>query len=305
MLGLIPLYPNVNSYINLRLKTVSSISPRRTMHSPSLPPDIFEEVIRHLRFEHLSLSACSLVCRTWVYPARRHLFYSLQVPEARSDLLQFLSTTPEVSQHIKELRLGHDNPLVKSRHRLNPSSLRRLLQCLPSLRSLSINAGFWEPSMTNDIPSEALPLNFPLLHSLSLTRVIIGGGTYGGIFGIRYSLLRLLALFPSLKQVHLLHTWVGDDSHLAQVSNEGLSSLDLALEKLVIHSQQSPGSLLNFFQVTRCFREIHQLDISCPEAGLVQPLHDFLIEAGSRITNLRLDLTCAVHWVMAESTWNI
>lgn len=271
---------------------------------PALYPEIIEDILRHLESDKAALMACALVSRTWVYTTRRHLFRNLQIREAQPDLVPFLANTPTISRHIQELRLGHSSPVVKSRHRLNTTTIRDILRNLPALTSLTLDGGFWEVGdfgVDSDSFADTRFRTFTQLQSLTLTRVLIGGAVHAGIEGLRYNLHRLLVLFPCLRRISLLQTWVGDDWHLNELTNDLLSPLNLDLEFLVIHTTQSTASLLNFFQVSHCTRSLRRLDITCPEPTHLSPFREFISEVGSHITHLRLDLTCAIEWVVDES----
>lgn len=279
-------------------------SQAKSINIPLLFPELVDEVLKHLRSDRASLRACALVSQAWVHSARRYLFQSLWVAEARATLVRFVGSTPTVSCHIRELRLGHNATIIRSRHRLNPISVRQLLQYLPTLESLRIDAGFWEGgevAIGDDPVLEGLPSTFPLLRTLVLTRVMIGGNVQAGTTDLRHNLRRLLVLFPSLKRIRLLHTWVGDDSRFTDLTSEDLPPLNLNLESLVIHTSQSTATLLNFFQTLQSTQSLLHLDIACPEPSLIQPLQKYIAEAGSCITHLRLDLTFMIAWVTDES----
>ncbi|KAI0074712.1 hypothetical protein K474DRAFT_1566573, partial [Panus rudis PR-1116 ss-1] len=77
-----------------------------------IPPEIVDTIIDHLYDDRDSLRACSLVCKTWLDPARHHLFEALQVPyyKASGDpgfipFAEFLVGAPDVRPYIKELTL--------------------------------------------------------------------------------------------------------------------------------------------------------------------------------------------------------
>ncbi|KAJ7581623.1 hypothetical protein C8J56DRAFT_1168365 [Mycena floridula] len=46
----------------------------RSESNPSFPQETFEEIIGFLFLEIAALAACSLVCRSWTIPSRRHMF---------------------------------------------------------------------------------------------------------------------------------------------------------------------------------------------------------------------------------------
>ncbi len=77
------------------------------MFSPASLPNELLDMIFEETDEVETLAACSLVCRGWTEPTRRHLFDSILVRRAENfdDLLAFAQTHPHVAAYIKALYL--------------------------------------------------------------------------------------------------------------------------------------------------------------------------------------------------------
>lgn len=57
----------------------SSIKPLSTELCDRLPIEIYERIVGFLFADRMALSTCSLVCRSWYYASRYHLFSGLKV----------------------------------------------------------------------------------------------------------------------------------------------------------------------------------------------------------------------------------
>jgi hypothetical protein len=78
--------------------------------SDNLPPEIVSIITDNLRHHPPSLSACSLVCRTWAFSTRHHLFRSLFVRSFNAQSLLTLLDSPLCTfcHHVRGLRLWGD-----------------------------------------------------------------------------------------------------------------------------------------------------------------------------------------------------
>ncbi len=128
--------------------------------SPStpVPPELTDMVVDHLHDDKPSLSACSLVSRSWLCSARYHMFHSLNirglsVVEGFERFLRFLDSAPDVWMFVKELRLlGHivsSSPHATHFCHLTPLALLSILSKLQSLRSLTLEGLSWDSSEHN------------------------------------------------------------------------------------------------------------------------------------------------------------
>ncbi|KAI0750389.1 hypothetical protein C8Q74DRAFT_1309744 [Fomes fomentarius] len=127
-----------------------------------LPAELCDIIIDHLHGDKLSLCSCALVCRGWLKTARYHLFDALSCDPDKgssSNLVQFLSKTPDVVRHITELELSNYRDM-------DISLLSRLIVPLTRLRILRlINMPL--ASLDSDAGS---PLNIGLnLETLEIT----------------------------------------------------------------------------------------------------------------------------------------
>ncbi|TRM67783.1 hypothetical protein BD626DRAFT_545111 [Schizophyllum amplum] len=93
-----------------------------------LPPELLDEIIRHLRDDKRTLNACSLVARSWLPSSRRYLFTRFElrvdtfchffmfaadmvyaeVVSRYRHLLAFLSAHPDITSYVRELSIQTD-----------------------------------------------------------------------------------------------------------------------------------------------------------------------------------------------------
>lgn len=64
---------------SLELAAMSHPSKSLSRYSPGLPMELVYHVVEGLREDRRSLSACSLVCRSWKHLAQRWLFHHLKI----------------------------------------------------------------------------------------------------------------------------------------------------------------------------------------------------------------------------------
>jgi hypothetical protein len=79
------------------------------MTSTTLPQELFDIAIRYLYDDHTASCACALVCRFWLHPARRNLFYSVRLQFndwTVTDFLELLQSSPELGPYIQKVEWG-------------------------------------------------------------------------------------------------------------------------------------------------------------------------------------------------------
>ncbi|KAI8977715.1 hypothetical protein BD414DRAFT_495412 [Trametes punicea] len=77
---------------------------RRAQHCPPVPGEVADAIIDHLYNDVATLRSCALVCSEWLFASRHHVCSTFKaIPEkfALTDLLHFLTSTPDVSVHIR------------------------------------------------------------------------------------------------------------------------------------------------------------------------------------------------------------
>ena len=171
--------------------------------SPSLPPEILDLVVHHLRNEPTTLKACCLVSKSWIPRARLHLFAQVSFGSVGHDIELWMATFPDPSsspahytrrlnifdlditilasmgalawihhfRHIVELHLKPVLPVGSS----IPVSIAQLRGLSPALRRLHLYR-----STTPFLELLDFICSFPLLEDLTLRFVVATDGVDSG-----------------------------------------------------------------------------------------------------------------------------
>ena len=121
----------------------------------SLPRELLDEILSHLHpddkhNERRTLRNCSLVAESWVHPARRRLFKTVEIRE--KNLQSWLDSIPPANegllQHVRSLSYVTDATLLQATPaaRSTYCALQDYLLSLPQLQHLSLSS--------MDIPSD-------------------------------------------------------------------------------------------------------------------------------------------------------
>lgn len=108
----------------------TNVADAESAHRSTLTTEICDLIFDELHHERPSLLSCSLVCKSWVKPARHNLFNIFVSKPSRASPTQvadFLSGTPAISRHVKVLVLYDHEEL----------SLRDLVTSLTALPRVS------------------------------------------------------------------------------------------------------------------------------------------------------------------------
>ncbi|KAI0704637.1 hypothetical protein C8Q76DRAFT_752267 [Earliella scabrosa] len=102
-----------------------------------VPQELSDIIIDHLHNDKPSLKNCSLVCKAWTDESQHHLFSRLVVGPRLvgttvTDLVPFLSSTPAVAVHVKDLVVSNCN-FVTLAH------LREMVISLPNMSTFTLH----------------------------------------------------------------------------------------------------------------------------------------------------------------------
>ncbi|KAI0750390.1 hypothetical protein C8Q74DRAFT_1309747 [Fomes fomentarius] len=112
----------------------TNVAYAESAHRTILTTEICDLIIDELHHERPSLLSCSLVCKSWVKPARRNLFNIFVAKPSRGSPTQvadFLSGTPAISRHVKVL-------VLYDHEELNLRDLIKSLTALPRVSDLEL-----------------------------------------------------------------------------------------------------------------------------------------------------------------------
>ena len=155
---------------------------------PSLPPEIWDTVIRHLHADNEALIACCLTCRAWLPTSRYYLFrhVRLKTRQAYASFLDALQQSPELPGWIKRLTITES-----SRSPAHPFDVSPMLVRLTGITHLHLRAA-WAVSVCAPFLLEP-DVVFPFL-----TTLILRGGMYDA-----QEMPLLLSAFPMLSYLRL------------------------------------------------------------------------------------------------------
>jgi len=181
-----------------------------------LPQELIDEIISHIPLDdENSLRNCSLVAKSWVYPSRRYLFWTIDI-EGATRLKSWLANIPptniEILQHVRSIECQIADP---------PDSPRPLTDLLrdysPSFRQferLTFFMGFL-PSLTQIGTYTAFQ------HTLSCLRL-----EYCSVTAI--GLVALVNYFPNLARLDLIDLYRMADDQSTTPFSRPLQKLTIA-----------------------------------------------------------------------------
>ena len=135
----------------------------RTTMTPTLPPEILDLIIDHLRDEPITLESCCLVSKSWVLRTSRHLFARVEFDPGKSPIESWMKTFPDPSNspaiYTRSLSISDLQNFTAS-----GSSLQTWVCAFRNLEHMNINA-----TWSMGVQGVLLPLHglSPTLRSLS------------------------------------------------------------------------------------------------------------------------------------------
>lgn len=245
----------------------------------NIPPELLGEIINHLpSHDQKSLRNCSLVAKSWIYPARRRLFEYISIGGDSDRLRSWLNTISPTNvgllQHVRRLDcqipdvpdLLHGSGDTVDLFRDYPPSLSRLQHLLLWSGCLASLTQIWTPSAFQNS-----------LSSLSLWGCRVSAGM----------LVTFLNYFPNLARLDLVAITHNPDGQRIPPLSRMLQKLTVAgfhpengldlLDQLMVLRPQCEGVAIGRF-------------VSCPL--LAQRIVNG-VEASVKRLNIKSDLVCA------------
>ncbi|CAA7269058.1 unnamed protein product [Cyclocybe aegerita] len=136
------------------------------------PQELADHVIQLLQHDLVSLKHCSLVCRSWLYSSRIHLFRTLSLtPKKLQHLLEVIDATlfPAILPYVRRVHVSSDA------HTPAPNVLALFAKSTPMLTHLHLHSLFF----INFLDLLDLICLFPYLQSLVLEQVCWEAGGSG------------------------------------------------------------------------------------------------------------------------------
>jgi len=146
--------------------------------SHSLPPEVLDLIVNHLRGEPATLESCCIVSKSWIHRTREHLFAHVNFfathPRVEMWVEAFPDPTNSPAHHTRTLSIHYPQAIE--------SVYADTICSFSSVVRLDVIAGQWDEETVSLVPLHGL---FPVLRSLHLTFVNLPDSE---IFGLVYSL---------------------------------------------------------------------------------------------------------------------
>ncbi|KAK0462846.1 uncharacterized protein EV420DRAFT_1521260 [Desarmillaria tabescens] len=209
----------------------------------TLPQDILEEILSHLRFDFPSLKACSLTHSSFLLPSNRLLFAKLKVRDSRGPpadicfkLQKVLVDSKYMAASIRSLVISFFWYQEESGTGIFPS----LLQLLPNLHRFFLYLSQANISRFN-------AGSFPAPRSISSVRTLI---LYGIVFDTASQLHSLLVSFNDLEVITMDAIWINDAKATTELVPSRQfsccpSTLELNVDGSVTEALLSPQSTVS------------------------------------------------------------
>ncbi|KAI0089805.1 hypothetical protein BDY19DRAFT_940929 [Irpex rosettiformis] len=267
-----------------RLNEVSSAHTPIQFGCVAVPTEVFYEIIDNLSADKHTLAHLSLVCKSWYYGTRPHLFREVSIRETGSTYLWYpftrtLRTTPEVCSLVRELHISMEMNSIQHAKNMGGSDkneynlyvLANVVKKLSSLKVLTFTDAEWHVDDPDTAP-------VPKIYHLGLRTLV---------FKKRHcsrSLYDIVSWFPGLKVLCVEREYGG------KADGETMQSLckGLRLETLELNAEpMTYDRLLEEIARTESVKTIRSFTYHVWQVSL-PVLCGFLALAGSQLHTLRL-----------------
>ena len=138
-----------------------------------LPIELMDRIIDHLHDDQKTLSACALVCSSWLPAVRSHRFRHVRIrvwPRTLAAFHTLLQATPDLPLHVANLHISCDWSTVQ-----DMAALYDVLSSLPNLPalSLSLRRSVVDPDNIRRLFS-IIPKSLQSLHLEAITLPTVG-----------------------------------------------------------------------------------------------------------------------------------
>ncbi|KAI0350813.1 hypothetical protein OH77DRAFT_1008220 [Trametes cingulata] len=245
---------------------------------PPLPGEITDAIIDHLHDSRDTLRSCALVCSSWLASSRHHLFAFFSAgPEkaALTDLLDFVTTKPDVTGHIRHFLLyGYQGLSLKD--------VVALIHALPNVRIVELDKVFVSYPMRYEPPLKA---SIKELSALRIAASNITDLDFNNLFRFLglFTVVRTLRLEQSSSRHFFAHPDVEptkvDTPESLQVTALSTAFMPPSLiVQLVCPSRMAHWETLRILEIDQCIEQWTQ----------VAHIGQLLSEIGPRLRTLSL-----------------
>ncbi|KAH9891288.1 hypothetical protein C8Q73DRAFT_118669 [Cubamyces lactineus] len=247
--------------------------------STSIPQDIIYDIIDHLQHDTAALSKCSVVCRAWLHPSRRHLFRAVTV--------------------------YHGSASVQNRRGLAAfvDFLRACVDARHFLQHLTLSSEIWRPQAGIPDFDTALPLDIDEFFAILDTAVNIQHLTLTDVSWTDNAAWAAPHPRRTLKRLDV-EEWIGSDQEVLQVLKligafERLDLLTLSLFAERSYTEDTTGLFDNHAQ-TGHFPSVHSFRYYTSPEWCATPLYQTIARSCCRGRDTLARITFRI-WDYADS----
>jgi len=253
--------------------------------TPRFPPELTDMVIDYLDGESETLSKTSLVCKSWLFRSRVHLFSSITVTRDFSSFAAFLRVNPHIRPYVHGLVLQgrqcdysdtscSPTPVVT----LEPSTLAVILSYLPHLRSLQ----FHDVSFHGEYPP-------PGSTSFKINELVMMN--VGSSQDTTNDLLHILGLFSDIRSLHISSVEQMVDDEETQLKSDALH-VPYFLRVRSLKLEDVPNDIyLRVLRQTESVNTLRAIDAECVGVEDIEALAELLQDANSRVEELAINMS--------------
>lgn len=262
--------------------TPSLDGPIRFTHRPTrLYTELIEMVIDHLFDDKATLASCTIVARSWLEPARYHLFSPVRIFYLEfDDFRQFLVSTPHCAKYVQELILSntYNESICWGPASIDSDHLAALLSSLPNLSYLHISC----ISLHGD---ENAFENLPPMKKMHSFKFV--GGSLESIT----PLIHLLRSFPHLRNISLNYN--SDEHFDPEHTSWALHHVDFPV--LPLESLQLQSCTTIILELVRLLSlgqtALTSIDVNCWSQAQFNTIRSLIQDHHSQLSELMLELT--------------
>ncbi|KAJ7749195.1 hypothetical protein B0H16DRAFT_1888251 [Mycena metata] len=241
------------------------------MTAPTIPIELQERILDHLRGDIPTLKSCSFVCQAWTPNTRSHLFRrfrALPDPGAFHKCWKYVDQVPHLAEYIREVEIQSGPGILLEQESNALNALCTLLDRTHSLQTLVISTGSLTMPAWGHVSSKfRASLSATLRRSLSsLTHILLDG------------------FFFAVSDLHLIRGIIRGMRCLEYVGLEGMGaeSDEDEISPIAAFDDELQSGSLRTLALSFNFSVVRNNPLV---AGVIDALHSVRV---SHITSLRL-----------------
>lgn len=249
---------------------------------PQIPDDLVADIMDHLGNDKETIDACSVVCKSWSYHARRQLFHKVVVRDEKggrrvSEFTAFVEAHPEVTRFIKYLELAWvpERMVDEARPHITCAMIVAIVKHLSNLKGIT----FRGLRFTGKIrPTDAS------FQPFSVDRI-----TFFDVTSTSALWINILTLF-SFKELHIHLDPVNDSKTVHPDTSYPSSTITMQSLKLAAVEALAVERAVEPVLASNC---LISLDVAISQRGQTRSIGALVTKSASTLQHVHLDM-CAL-----------